>query len=279
MRRLFILLTSSAAICKAQSPAPRPQFDVVSVKPNTGTGRGVQIGSPSPGRFRAENVWLRFLIQNAWNVKDYQIVGGPAWAASDRFNIDATADSKTTREQMRSMIQTMLEDRFQLALHHESKELPVYDLVAAPKGGIRIQVSKEGSCVPRAPDSQPPAPPAAGQSPPVFCGSTQWSPQNVSGNSISMQQFTTLLANILQHPVIDKTGFTGTFDVHLNWTPDQRTPGMMAPDVPPPVLPSADDQGPTLFTVLEEQLGLKLQPGKGPVDILVIDHAEKPSAN
>ncbi len=244
------------------------------MKPNTGGDRAVRIGSPSPGRFHAENVWLRFLVQTAWNVKDFQVSGGPAWAASDRFNIDATTDSAATFDQMRPMLQKLLEDRFQMTLHRESKEFPVYELVVA-KGGSKLPVSKEGSCVPRAATPQPPVP---GQPKPNYCGMAEWGPRGLSGNSISTQQLAATLANILQRPVIDKTGLTAAFDAHLKWTADQTTPGLMAPDLPLPAEPSADP-GPTVFTVLQELLGLKLQAAKGTVEVLVIDRAEKPSAN
>jgi uncharacterized protein (TIGR03435 family) len=275
-RNLFVLLACSSAF--SQTPPPsRPQFEAASVKPNTGSGRGVSIGSPSPGRFRAENVWLRFLIQTAWNVKDFQVSGGPSWAASERYDIDATTDGKVPFAQMRLMLQTLLEERFQLVLHQESKDLPVYELAIA-KSGMKLQAPKEGGCVTRAPDA-PPQPPVPGQPPPNYCGATSWSPRSLDGSAISMQTLTTLLANILQHPVIDKTGFAGTFDVHLAWTADQSTPGLMAPDLPQPALPSGDAPGPTIFTVIAEQLGLKLLPGKAPTEVLVIDRAEKPTGN
>src|SRR5580704_11051840 len=156
LRNLFILLAGVAAFGQTP-PLARPQFEVASVKPNTGAGRGVQIGSPSPGRFRAENVWLRFLVQTAWNVKDFQVSGGPGWAASDRYDIDATTDGKTPFEQMRLMLQTLLQERFHLVLHSELKDLPVYELAAA-KGGIKVQPPKEGECVTRTPNT-PPQPP------------------------------------------------------------------------------------------------------------------------
>jgi uncharacterized protein (TIGR03435 family) len=277
MRNLIIFAATSAAF--GQQPMTRPKFEVASVKLNAGNGRGVQIGAPSPGRFHAENVWLRFLIQNAWSVKDFQVTGGPAWAASDRFDIDATTDGKAPYDRMRLMLQSLLEERFQLVLHRESRELPVYELSISPKkGGIKVAVSKEGSCVARNPDA-PPQAPVPGEPPPKYCGGASWSPRSLNGSAISMQQLTTLLANILQRPVIDKTGFTGSFDVNLDWTPDQTTPGLVAPDVPRPPVPSADDPGPTIFAVIEEQLGLKLQAAKAPVEILVIDRAEKPTAN
>ena len=252
-----------AASAAGQAPA-RLQFDVVSVKPNTGVERGVQIAFPSPGRFHAQNVWLRFLIQNAWNVKDYQVIGGPPWAASDRFDIEAKTDARASREQMERMVQSLLEDRFQLVLHHESRNLPIYRLAAGAKGGIHLRPSVPGSC--RGAAAKP------------ACGSTEWSPRGLTGTAIAMPQLVAMLANILQRPVVDDTGFTATFDVSLTWTPDQTTPGLMAPGVASPPLPALNDAGPTIFHALAD-VGLKLQAAKGPVDVLVIDRAEKATAN
>ena len=258
-----VLLT--AAIAQAQSP-PDPQFAVASIKLNTSGARAVSIGASSPRVFRAENVWLRFLIETAWNVKDYQLAGGPGWATSNRYDIDARTDTDTSFEQMRPMLQSLLADRFQLAVHHESKDLPVYALVAA-KGDIRL---KAENCTTRDPS----------QTPLSSCGGLVSSPRSLSGTAISMEQLTTALSNTMQRTVIDQTGFTGSFDVHLEWTEDQSTPGFYAPGLaPPPSALPANASGPTVFTALQEQLGLRLESTKGPVTILVIDHAVRPSAN
>src|SRR5215472_16303958 len=168
VRLLFILVAAGTAMSQAQSPVSLPpRFDVASVKPNSGVERSVQIDFPSPGRFYAQNVWLRFLIQTAWNVKNYQVVSGPGWAASDRYDVDAKADPSTSREQIRLMIQALLQDRFQLALHHESRSLPIYHLVTASKDGSKLQPSKSGSCIER--NSEPA--PAPGSRSPTYCGS------------------------------------------------------------------------------------------------------------
>jgi uncharacterized protein (TIGR03435 family) len=139
-----VLLTAvslaSAALGQTQAPPLRPQFEVASIKPNFGMERKVSIGATSPGTFKAENVWLRFLIQMAWNVKDFQVSGGPGWAGSDRFDIVARTDGRAGFEQMRPMLQTLLEDRFRLVFHRESKELPVYALVAG-RGGFKLHAS------------------------------------------------------------------------------------------------------------------------------------------
>jgi uncharacterized protein (TIGR03435 family) len=250
------------ALAQTPSPPASAQFEVASVKLHPGFDRPVSIGSPSPGRFRAENVWLRFLIQMAWNVKDFQVSGGPAWAASDRFDISAETPANARFEEMRPMLQTLLEDRFQLVLRRESKELPVYALVTA-KGGIKLRTS--GDCLPQTRSD---------------CGSMTTSPRSIKATAISMEQFTRALSNTMQRTVIDKTGFTGKFDVHLEWAEDQSTPGFWAPGLKPPE-PAAlpDTAAASIFTVLREKLGLKLESTTGPVPILVIDHAEKPSPN
>lgn len=268
--------TIGAAYAQTSVTVPRAEFDVASIKPNTSGARGVRIGAPSPGRFNAENVWLRFMIQLAWNVKDFQVLGGPGWAASDRYDIEATAGGSATLEQMKPMIQALLEDRFHLAVHSETKELPVYELVTA-KGGIKPQTSKDGSCVARSSAFGLPAP---GQTPPNVCGNMMMSPRSMSGNGISMRQIATALSNALQRTVVDKTGLSGVFDVHVEWTPDQSTPGLMAPGLAPVAnQPSADDMSGSIFSAIQEQLGLRLQPAKGAVEVLVIDHLEKPSEN
>jgi uncharacterized protein (TIGR03435 family) len=272
---LFVLVT--AAIAQAQS-SPDPQFDVASIKLNASGARAVSIGASSPRAFQAENVWLRFLIEMAWNVKDYQLSGGPDWATSNRYDIDARTETDASFEQMRPMLQSLLKDRFQLALHHESKDLPVYALVVA-KGGIKLKASSKENCITRDPNA-PPSAPTPGQTYLSFCGGLGTSPRSLNGTAISMEQLTTALSNTMQRTVIDQTGFTAPFDVHLEWTEDQSTPGFYAPGLAPPAsaLP-ASGSGPTVFTVLQEQLGLRLESTKGPVMILVIDHAVRPSAN
>ena len=274
--------TPARAGAAPQGPAVKPQspgseFEVASIKLNTSGARAVSIGG-SPGTFRAENVWLRFLIETAWNVKDFQVSGGPDWAISNRYDINAKAEGNANFEQMRPMLQKLLEDRFQLALHREARELPVYALVAA-KGGIKLKASRKENCVTRDPKA-PPTAPVPGQKIPTVCGAMATSPRSLNGTAISMEQFTTALSNTMQRTVIDRTGFSDPFDVHLGWTQDQSTPGFYAPGLAPPAstLP-ADGSGPTIFTVLQQQLGLRLEATKGPVMIVVIDHAERPSAN
>lgn len=276
------LVLSMVAFTQTE-PAPRPSFEVASIKPNTGVDRRVSLGAPSPGTFEAENVWLRFLVQMAWDVKDFQVSGGPAWAASDRFDINAKTSSNANFEKMRPMLQTLLEDRFRLVIHTEAKELPVYALTAA-KGGIKASLS--GACIVREP-GMPPLAVKQGEKPPTICGSMMTSPRSINATAITMEQLAAALSNTMQRTVVDNTGFAGKSDVHLEWTADQSTPGFWAPGLGPhePATPDPEASGnsgllrPTIFTALQEQLGLRLEATKAPVKIIIIDHAEKPSAN
>jgi uncharacterized protein (TIGR03435 family) len=253
--------------------AQSSEFEVASIKPNTsGEGR-VMIGVQPGGRFNAENMATRALIRFAYNVKDFQISGGPAWMNSDRYDVTAKGDAAAGFEPMRTMVQSLLADRFKLMLHRETKELPVYDLVAA-KGGLKLAAPKEGSCT--TPDrNNPPRPPQPGEPPPRYCGNIRMGRGLVEAYGINMERFLTVLSDTLGRTVIDKTGFTGTFDVHLEFAPDEAVVGG------PPGQPasSADSNAPSIFTALQEQLGLKVDSSKGPVEVLVIDHAEKPSEN
>jgi uncharacterized protein (TIGR03435 family) len=264
---ITIALAANIGVAQSQDAAPRPTFEAVSIKPNTSGDFNAGINS-FPRRFEAKNVWLRYLIQFAWNIKDFQLSGGPAWAASDRYNVEATADGVATEKQQRLMVQALLEDRFQLKLHREAHESRAYVLVAA-KGGIKLQASKAGTCEERKSDT----------SGPKVCGNYTMSQQRVDGTAITMQAFATALAQTLQQPVTDQTGFAGTFDVHVEWAPDQSTPGILAPDLGPPDDGGADPNGKSIFTVLQEQLGLKLESSKAPVEFLVIDRLERPSEN
>jgi uncharacterized protein (TIGR03435 family) len=249
---------------------PLPKFDVASIKRNVTGARRVSIGGISPARFSAENVWLGFLIQWAWNVRAYQISGGPGWAASERYDISATKDPNSGLDQTRLMVQALLQDRFQLKLHRETRESQAYVLLPG-KGEPKLHPAKEGACVPK--DS------AGDSDPRKVCGFLSFSPSSVDGTAIPIERLATALSQALQRPVIDKTGLTGAFDVHAEWIADQSTPGLLAPGMPLPASQPPDSSGSSIFTALQQQLGLKLESTKGPVEFLVIDRLERPSEN
>jgi uncharacterized protein (TIGR03435 family) len=259
--------TFAVIVALAQS---LPKFEVASIKRNVSGGRRVSIGGTSPARFNAENVWLRFLIQFAWNVKDFQISGGPGWAASDRYDISATKEPNAGLEQTKLMLQALLQDRFQLVLRRETRESQVYALTPT-KGGSKLRPAKDGGCVPK--DT------GGVQDPRKVCGFFSFSPRSVDGTAIPIEQLITALSQALQRSVVDKTGLTGAFDVHAEWSGDQSTPGLMPPGAPSPASEPQDSAGSSIFTALQEQLGLKLESTKGPVEFLVIDRAERPSEN
>jgi uncharacterized protein (TIGR03435 family) len=276
----------NAPVIEAQSPATA-RFDVASIIPTSQQGPDMQglgeVGILPGGHLRAEKVQLRYFVQNAYGIKPFQISGGPAWINSAHYDIDAKADGNPKPSQMRLMMQTLLEERFKLKVHHETKQLPVYELVVA-KGGVRLPEPKEGNCVvPEADGSSSPS--APGQ--PFDCGRVLMllssTAAQMRGGTVSMSDLVWTLSNVLGQTVVDKTEFQRTFDVHLEFTPDETLGGLPTP-VPAPSsdsiksVASSDSHG-NILAAIQEQLGLKLVAAKGPVDVLVIDTVERPSAN
>ena len=271
----------SRAQSSAPASAPTRTFDVVSIKPNHDRGGPFRFGN-DPGRLVAENVSLKFLLQIAYRVKDAQISGAPAWTDSDRYNIEAKSDDSSAdmlrklseeeqEAQARLMLQSMLADRFKLALHHEMKELPVYVLVLA-KNGSKLHESAD------TPDAPAPSGPPAPNEPQRRHTLRMNGPGNVSAIAQNLDILADVLSHQLGRPVLNQTGLKGNYDFTLKWTPDmahRQMPGGTPGDAAPP----PDVSGPSIFTALQEQLGLKLESQKGPEDTLVIDHVERPSEN
>ena len=241
-----------------------PSFEVASIKPGDPTSHQVQIRMSPGGRISCKNVPLRFLLQRAFEIQDFQIVGAPGWVGSDRFDIEAKADHEVKQEEISLMLRSLLVDRFKLTFHHETKELPIYSLVVG-KNGPKLKQS-EGS--------------ADGKRTMMRMGRGM-----IEANAVSMDALADQIARNLGRPVIDKTGLTGTYDVKLEWTPDEQVAGPGGPGGPGgpepkgDAVPTAESAGPSLFTAVQEQLGLKLDGGKGPVKVIVIDHIEKASEN
>jgi uncharacterized protein (TIGR03435 family) len=278
MKQLVLaVLLASAPFAPAQSTDPRPQVDVAAIRltaPGAGDLGGVSI---TPGRFTVQALSLQRLIYIAYKIKADQIQGGPSWVNSDRYDISATADD-VTGDKFPQLLQTLLEDRFHLKVHRDTKEGSVYDLIVA-KTGLKMQPSKQGGCIPLdlSKDRSQPVP---GQQ---VCGMWRRSRAGYrNGTGITMtdqagvgfQSLTGQLSLVLDRPVIDKSGLSGLYDVHLEWTPDDaNTASDKAPSA------ASDATGPSIFTAIREQLGLELKPAKGPVPVLVIDSAERPSEN
>jgi uncharacterized protein (TIGR03435 family) len=280
-------------LLRAQTPqtsAAGPAFEVASIKPNnSGDGRVMFANQPG-GRFTATNITLKLLIRNAYQLQDFQIVGGPNWITSDRFDIVAKAEDGTPAEtpsldrtgpsRVQMMMRALLAERFQLVVHNETRELPIYALVLARSDGkLGPELHKSDTdCNAlfaagrgRGP-MPPPGPPQPGERLP--CG-VRIGMGNMAIGGAPLFQIANAMANFIGRTVVDKTGLAGNYDASLTWTPDQlpqRPPG--APE-PPPI----DPNGPSIFTAVQEQLGLKLDSQKGPVAVLVIDRVERPKEN
>jgi uncharacterized protein (TIGR03435 family) len=238
--------------------ASAQSFEVASIKrspPAGGEGRqttGFQI--PGGGRLNSMNTPLRMLVTFAYDVQDFQISGGPGWANSETYDITAKAAENATLPQLRAMIQTLLREQFKLAVRRETKEAPIYALVVA-KGGAKIQEDTTSA--------------------------QTMMMQRGRGKAVAQKatlaMFAHTLGMIAGRPVVDKTGLASTYKFDLSWTPDASEggpPALGGPDAAP-----LDSSGPSLFTALQEQLGLKLEAARGPVEFLVIEGAEKPSEN
>jgi len=279
------LLNAPAGQAQSQAPAaPTPQFDVASIKPSAPDQRGMRISSSPGGTLNITNLPLKEMIMIAWSVQPFQISGGPAWIESLRYDISAKPDHKPKEDEESLMLQALLADRFQLKIHHETKELPIYALVVANKEGKlgpQLTASKEGGCTPFDPSQPPPPPPDPGKPPTLGCGNMMMGFDRLSAVSVQIEGLIPMLSRMLGRTVLDKTGLTGKFDISMHWTPDQSQAMQVPPGGPPPGMPQPqfDPNGPSIFSALQEQLGLKLESQKGPVDIIVIDHVEKPSEN
>lgn len=230
---------------------PRPAFEVVSVKPTEGSPRNSGFRRASPGALNATNVTVRMLIEYAYDVRDDQISGGPAWLDSERYEVMAkppeNPEGGTGAQAVRLRTQSLLADRFHLVLRHETKELPVLVLMVAKNGPKGLK--------------------------PSTAASTDYvtNGHHLDCQRVSMETFSKFLARQTGRSVTDKSGIAGDFDFTLDWTPD----GVNAPADGGAAAP----QFPPFFMALQEQLGLRLDQQKGPVEVLVVERAERPDAN
>lgn len=266
-----------AAAALAQTDAPA--FEVATIKPSDPDARGIYVRSSPGGRLNISNMTLKDLIVFAWRIQPYQVSGGPAWLDAARFDVSAKADRTFQPGELVVAVQSLLADRFRLTTHKETKDLPIYALVLARKDGKlgpQLIESKEGSCAPHDPQNPPPSP-EPGKPPVLSCGGMRMSPREIYTASVPISQLVPSLARFLGRTVVDKTGLTGKYDITLHWTPDDMQLAQLPPDGPRP--PTTDSGGPSIFTAIQEQLGLKLESQKGPVEMIVIDRAEKPSEN
>jgi len=237
-----------------QSARVAPSFDVVSVKPApppTGNNLRVSTGGDA-GRINFSNVTLKSVMTRAYGVKPQQI-SGPAWLDSERYDIVATIPGSAPREQIPMMLQTLLADRFKLAVHREQKVMPVYALVAGKNGPKLHEADAEGRL-----------------------GIAMGPKGRQLNGKVSLSRLADALSNWMDRPVLDMTGIKGIYDIDLEWTPDEGQPG--APRLAPGgegARPEAGGDNPSIFTAVQEKLGLKLEGRKSPAEIIVVDRAEK----
>lgn len=256
---LAALLIAVAPSAHAQSA--RPQFEVASVKANNSGSRASSCCG-GPGRLAGTNVTLGMLINIAYKVQDFQVVGVPAWVNSDRYDIEAKPPEDSPAKQNQQivqgpMLQALLEDRFKLAVRREIMDLPIYELTVA-KSGAKLRA---GACNARDANSPPV------RQGPSDCGFSVMDNNMIRATQIDMDRFVTMLTFWVRRTVVDKTGFKGGFDVDLKWNPDEAA------------TITGTDTAPSIFTAIQEQLGLKLESARGPVDVLVIDSVSKPTEN
>jgi uncharacterized protein (TIGR03435 family) len=284
-----------ATSLRAQDRVPEslPTFEVASVKENTSGDSRARAQTLRGGRYVATNVLLKGEIAVAFlgaqPLALSRVLGGPEWIGSTRYDISAKAATEFQLSpdgpprDLLLMIRSLLEERFKLKAHLETRELPVYELVVARadgKLGPRLRPSTVDCDALTAARRAGGPPPALQPNEPPPCGAMR-GPGSVLAGGLPMQRFATMLTNILAvgsgpaaegRLVIDKTGLAGRFAFTLTWTPEQ-----MPTAAPPAGVPPIDPNGPSFFTALQEQLGLKLESARGPVDVVVIDSVERPT--
>jgi uncharacterized protein (TIGR03435 family) len=253
------------------APSPRYEYEAATIKPSQGPGPYKKVGLwAAPDGFNAWFVKPQQIISIAYGVESFQFSGGPSWLSSERFDIQAKMDAATTGAltklsqaqrvlAQQQMLQALLADRFQLTAHRETKEGTIYTLVIA-KGGPKLQEAKLGD--------------------PGADNMTSKASGDLTAQAVPIARLVRNLTQMLGHPVLDKTELKGVYDFKLQFTPDDRlqSTSPLAPNARLPE-PPADSNAPSLFDALQEQLGLKLESEKGPVEVIVIDHVERPSGN
>lgn len=283
MRRIFAVVCLACAALAAQTG-----FEAASIKPDPkcqpGTGRGLI----SPGRIELPCVTPRSLIRTAYSAfvggslaaRATEVTGGPAWLDTERYAISAKAAGPAAMPEMLGpMLQALLVERFRVAVHKEAKDTAVYALSVA-RGGHKLRASTPESCVP-APAATGPELPKPGQ---YYCGFGQMrgSPAGTSAEwrGVTLAEFAgRMLSNQVDRPVVDQTGVAGRFDIRLDYSPQPRGGPILLNGMPAPPPPEVEGASPSIFTALQEQLGLKLSPARAPLDVIVVDRAERPSEN
>jgi uncharacterized protein (TIGR03435 family) len=256
------------AIPEAPKPTPpmpadaKPVFDVLTIKPSPPEQQGKLFSVRPGGQFVTINTTLLDLIKFAYGVQDKQVINLPDWASSQKYDFNGKPDipGMPNPDQLRSLVKQALADRFQLKFHEDKKEMPAYVLAVA-EGGEKMQK----------------APADAGALPGLFFRGLGV----LTVTNATMEDFCHLMQEaVLDRPVVDETELQGRYNFLLKWTPDESQFGGMGIKVPPPSDTPAPDAPPPLYTAITEQIGLKLKAmSKAPVQVLIVDHVDHPSAN
>lgn len=288
---MFRVIAAAAVLCLC-AWAEGPAFEVATIKPAAPQEMGRMMvgmrggpGTNDPGQATFTNMSLTGLVQVAWGVQDYQVTA-PSWMDSTRFDVIVKVPAGASKEDFKAMMRNLLAERFKLAAHKESKEVPIYALVVG-KNGAKLTESPKTAPADDETDGgrRPPGPPQrdkdgfpilrGGRGNLIFMG-PNGRLQMVSGH-VTMAEFARNLSGMLGRPVVDQTGIQGEYDLKLEYTREglPMPRGMPAP--PPGMMPPAEggEAGPSIFTAVQERLGLKLDARKGPVDLIVVDSAEK----
>jgi bla regulator protein blaR1 len=264
-----------------QVTGDRPSFEVASVKPNTTTGPNqIRVGMPGNGRFTIDNMPLAELIRFAYELQPFQLTGGPDWINSQRFDVTATTGGQTAPPLVRQMLQSLLAERFNLAIHTETRDMAIYEMIIARgdrRLGEKLRVSGPDCAPLKMPPGMPPPPPPTGAAsrgapPPGApgCG-TVFGNGFFSTRRTSMELLARNLSRTVRRIVVDKTGLSGFYDIDLEFMPDGPLPSQAAGG---PQFPNPNPDAPSIYTALQEQLGLKLESARGPVEMMVVDRAE-----
>jgi uncharacterized protein (TIGR03435 family) len=269
-----LVLLGSAVL--GQTASQLPAFEVVSIKPRAGGPVPPPAQAP-PDRFVRSNTTVVQLVQYAYGVQEFQVIGGPDWVRSNRYEVSAKAESATTADRMAQMVKRMLADRFGLQTHTEMREQNTYAILTA-RQDRRLGERMRPSAIDCAPiiDAGKVIPPKPG-GPPAQCF---WFVAMMNGanrmrvDGIRMPRFATFLEATTLRKVVDKTGLAETYDIDLEFMPDR---GFVPAPPPPGVTQTAET--PSLLTALQDQLGLKLESERGPVEVVIIDGAQLPTPN
>jgi uncharacterized protein (TIGR03435 family) len=265
LSKLWTVLAAAAmgVVVSAQAV----EFEVASVKLHTLDDRRTMMVAQPGGRFVAANISLKLLIRTTFQIQDDQIVGGPGWLATDGFDIEAKAPAgRESLTELQGLLRALLADRFKLVTHMEKRELPVFALERARRDGGIGSGLRPTDCPELSVDINKPVP----------CATIQNGLGLLTLRGAPLDQFTPWLSTYVSRVVVNRTGLEGRFDIELKWTPE---PGGPAPVGGAAQTPPSDPNAISIFTALQEQLGLKLESTKDLVDVLIIDSVEHPTPN